>query len=310
MVWPVRKQLKRLSKVYRRFRRASVKKASRLSMGLTRRLEQIRYRGGPEHPVAIGREAPRLSHLPHPDFIIIGAPKCGTSWLQHALGQHPGILMVPDEIEYFSMHLNYPVEWYLNHFARAARQTKSPSRATQVFGEKSARYCAIDPERIALVHRLLPDAKLILMARDPIARHWSQAKRFFSKKRFNKREGGVFGVPREELFDFFERMRPLGEFSTMIANWTEVYAKERLLIVSQEKALERPRAAYEAVLTHIGASLDYDLAAISRLQTETNPGPKLKMPDDIAAYLEDMFAGERERLHALLGDGTAVYVKT
>jgi hypothetical protein len=304
-----RKRFKRLTKAYRRLGRTSRKRVSRLTASLRSRLTHIRYRRGLQDLDAIGREAPRLSHLPHPDFIIIGAPKCGTSWLQRALAQHPNIVTVPDEIEYFSMHLDYPLKWYLNHFARQIGATPQQSGTPNVIGEKSARYCAIEPDRIGLVHRLLPDAKLILMTRDPIARHWSQAKRFFSKRRFNKREGGVFGVPREELFDFFERMRPLGEFSTMIANWTGVYPKERLLIVSQEKALERPRAAYEAVLTHIGASLDYDLAAISRLQTETNPGPKLKMPDDIAAYLEDMFASERERLRALLGDGTAVYVK-
>ncbi len=251
----------------------------------------------------------KSAHLPRPDFIIIGAPKCGTSWLQRALGQHPGILMVPDEIEYFSMHLDYPLDWYLNHFAHAAKATRSGSAISPVMGEKSARYCAIEPDRVAIVHRLLPDARLILMTRDPIARHWSQAKRFFSKKRFNKREGGVFGVPRGELFDYFERMRPLGGFSTMIANWTGIYPPERLLIVSQEKALERPREAYDAVLEHLGVSRDYDPKAIKILDAETNLGPKLEMPKDIGDYLESMFAGERERLHKMLGDRTAVYVE-
>ena len=33
------------------------------------------------------------------------------------------------------------------------------------------------------------------------------------------------------------------------------------------------------------------------------------MPDDVRAYLEAMFAAERERLRALLGDRTAVYVE-
>jgi hypothetical protein len=95
----------------------------------------------------------------------------------------------------------------------------------------------------------------------------------------------------------------------MIANWTGVYPKEQLLIMSQEKALEHPREAYDAVLTHIGVSCDYDPAAIKRLQTATNSGPKLQMPDDISGYLEEMFAGERDRLRALLGDRTAVYAK-
>jgi hypothetical protein len=303
-----RKSSGRLTKALRRFRRRSMNRLTRLPRSLRERLWRLLPR--PINDMAsVERDSTRLAHLPRPDFVIIGAPKCGTSWLQRALGQHPSITMVPDEIEYFSMHLNYPVEWYLAYFARAARETKA-LHVPQLLGEKSARYCAMEPDRITSVHRLLPNAKLILMTRDPVARHWSQAKRFFSKRRFNKREGGVFGIPRNELFNFFERMRPLGEFSSMIANWTQLYPKERLLIVSQEKALERPREVYDAVLTHLGVSRDYDPAAIKRLQTATNSGPKLKMPDDISAYLESMFAGERDRLRALLNDRTAVYVET
>ncbi len=217
--------------------------------------------------------------------------------------------MVPDEIEYFSAHLDYPLEWYLNHFARQVAATPRPAGVSRTLGEKSARYCSIPPDRIRLVHRLLPDAKLILMTRDPVVRHWSQAKRFFSKRRFNKLEGGVLAIPRQELFDFFERMRPLGEFSTMIANWIEVYPARQLLIVSQERALAHPRAAYDSVLEHIGVSRDYDPEAIGLLQAETNLGPKLKMPDDIAEYLEGMFAAERERLRELIGESPSVYAQ-
>jgi sulfotransferase family protein len=300
----------RWRKRLKRVRKAGSKFASRVSASFRSRIEHVLYPPNKHDSAKFDRAVSRSVHLPRPDFIIIGAPKCGTSWLQRALGQHPGILMVPDEIEYFSMHLDYPLEWYLNHFARAAKATRSGSAISAVMGEKSARYCAIEPDRVAIVHRLLPDARLILMTRDPVARHWSQAKRFFSKRRFNKREGGVFGVPRQELFDFFERMRPLGEFSTMIANWTRIYPPERLLIVSQEKALERPREAYDAVLAHIGATTDYDPAAIKLLEAETNLGPKLKMPEDIGEYLEAMFGAERDRLRGLLGDRTSVYVES
>jgi len=298
----LRKRLKRLSKVCRKY-------ASRLSGSVRSRLEHIRYRSRRHGLASIDRAASRLRHLPRPDFIIIGAPKCGTSWLKRALGQHPDILVVPDEIEYFSAHLDYPLDWYLNHFVRQVRPTAPPSGTSPVLGEKSARYCSIAPDRIRLVHRLLPDAKLILMTRDPVTRHWSQAKRFFSKRRFNKREGGVLAIPRQELFDFFERTRPLGEFSTMIANWLEVYPPRQLLIVSQEQTLARPRETYDAVLDHIGASRDYDQAAVTLLRAETNLGPKLQMPADVAEYLEAMFALERDRLRRLLGDSTAVHVK-
>jgi sulfotransferase family protein len=296
----LRKRLKRLSKAAR-------KSISRLSTSIRNRLELVLYRRRRPDAIRFGRAVARSAHLPRPDFIIIGAPKCGTSWLQRALAQHPGILMVPDEIEYFSMHLDYPLEWYLSHFARQVRATPERPGVSRVIGEKSARYCAISPDRIRLVHRLLPEAKLILMTRDPIARHWSQAKRVFSKRRFNKRKGGVLAIPRKELFAFFERTRPLGEFSTMIANWLEIYPARQLLIVSQEGTLASPRAAYDAVLEHIGASRDYNQSAITLLKAETNLGPRIQMPHDVAEHLEGMFATERERLRALMGSRTVAY---
>ena len=51
-----------------------------------------------------------------------------------------------------------------------------------MIGEKSAGYCGISASRIRLVHRLLPEARLILMVRDPVKRHWSHAKRYFRRR--------------------------------------------------------------------------------------------------------------------------------
>ena len=307
MIRPVRKRLRRLSKAYRRLRRRSRNRVSRFSLSFQRRLEDIRYRRRWHSPSIVRTAVSTSKQLPRPDFIIIGAPKCGTSWLQGALNQHPDILMVPDEIEYFSAHEDFPLEWYLHYFEQ--RIAAAPPRsASYIVGEKSARYCSLTPERIRRVRRLLPDAQLILMARDPIARHWAQAKRYFSKKRFDKQGGGVLSLPRDELFDFFVRMRRLSEFSQMIANWTAVFPSRHLLIVSQERTLAAPRATFDAVLDHIGLSRDYDPAQINLLVARKNRGPSIPMPDDVAEFLEGMFAAERNRLRDLLGDSAAVYV--
>jgi hypothetical protein len=239
--------------------------------------------------------------LPYPHFIIIGAPKCGTSWLRGSLDQHPGVLVIDDEIEYFSDFLDKPVEWYLDHFAKKLEAAPPPRVGSYVVGEKSARYCAIPLEQISLVRRLLPDVRLILMTRDPVSRHWAHAKRYFQKERFDKHGGGVMSVPREELFAYFTRFRRLSEFSQMIANWTSVFPREQLLIVSQERTLTEPKETFDAALDHIGASRDYDPAEISFLTMQKNRGPSVPMPDDVSAFLEDMFALERARLREMLG---------
>ena len=248
--------------------------------------------------VAAGRAAP----LPFPHFLIIGAPKCGTSWLQGALGQHPNVIIVPDEIEYFSSNLErYPLGWYRDMFKQRIKALSRTKATPYLVGEKSARYCSITQDRIRLVHRLLPDVRLILMTRDPVARHWSHAKQYFSKPRIAKREGGdVQSLPRERVVDFLTRSRILGEFSAMIDNWTTFYRPEQMLIVSQEYAFANPRAAFDAVLAHLRLPTDYDPQSIRLLSKRRNRGPSIDMPENVSRLLEGMFASERQYLDALL----------
>jgi hypothetical protein len=244
------------------------------------------------------------SPLRYPDFIIIGAPKCGTSWLQGALGQHPNIIIVPDEIEYFSSNLHrHPLDWYVSLFEHRVQEAANGKATPCLVGEKSARYCSLPPDRIQLVRRLLPDVRLVLMTRDPVTRHWSHAKRYFSKARHADTEGGtILTAPRDRVFDFLTRTRFLGEFSRMIANWTAVYPLEQLLIVSQEYTLANPRSTFDAVLGHLGLPADYDPKPIRLLRKQRNRGPDVEMPGDVGEFLEEMFASERAHLRALLSE--------
>ena len=297
---------KRVSKLLRRLRKMSARQLTEKLPGVSKQLQRMRYRRW--RGLADVAGATGTSRPPRPDFIIIGAPKCGTSWLQSVLNQHPNVIMVPDEIEYFSAHYDYPVEWYLEHFARRLTSAKDAEPTSYVLGEKSAHYCSMSQDRIQRVRDLLPDARLVLMTRDPVTRHWANAKRFFEKRRLRNREAAVLALPRGKLFEFFTRTRPLGEFSKIIANWTTIFPPGQLLILSQERTLASPRVTFDAVLEHIGIATDYDPASLTFMSRQKNRGPKIDMPDDVAEFLEDMFASERQRLRDLFGDKSFVYV--
>jgi len=129
----------------RRTKKRALRRAQRRLDTLATQLIALRH-----HPVwgeprlsdlvAAGQIAP----LPYPHFIIIGAPKCGTSWLQGALGQHPNVIVVPDEIEYFSSNLDrYPLAWYEALFRQRVRALARTKASPYLVGEKSARYCSI-----------------------------------------------------------------------------------------------------------------------------------------------------------------------
>jgi hypothetical protein len=163
-------------------------------------------------------------------------------------------------------------------------------------------------DRIRRVRDLLPDAKLILMTRDPVSRHWAHAKRYFEKRAFRERETAVLRLPRRKLFEFFLRNRALGEFSKIIANWTAVFPPEQLLILSQEKTLAAPSVTFNAALKHLGLPVDYDEGVLTLLSRQRNRGPRVDMPEDVAQFLEGMFATERQKLRDLYGSQSSVYV--
>ncbi len=97
-----------------------------------------------------------------PDFVVIGAQKAGTTSLHGALGQHPRVMLpAAKEVHYFTLHSEQPLSWYAAQFADAD--------AEQLCGEATP-YYLFHPAVPARLARCLPDARLIVLLRDPVAR--------------------------------------------------------------------------------------------------------------------------------------------
>ena len=115
-----------------------------------------------------------------PDFLVIGAPKAGTTALHAALAQHPGLYMSPIKEPKFFLTDGPPptrggpgdVQTYREHVWRAGRLRGAVRR-------RPARDAArrVDPavpvrpgRDGAGSARPIPDAKLIVIVRDPVER--------------------------------------------------------------------------------------------------------------------------------------------
>ena len=106
-----------------------------------------------------------------PDFVIIGAQRCGTSSLYSYLIEHPQIAPATrKELHYFDLNYAAGDEWYRSQFPQFP-DTPFDGRLT-VTGEASPYYLfhPMAAERCASV---VPDAKLIVMVRDPVERAYS-----------------------------------------------------------------------------------------------------------------------------------------
>ena len=152
-----------------------------------------------------------------PDFLIIGAARCGTSSLFSNLLKHPQICgpALPKtrfsnekECHFFDKKLGsgYDIKWYKNCFKSVIRDP--------VYFEATPNYLFI-PKVPKAVFKYMPNAKFIVMLRNPIDRAWSHFFHWKNKNRHtiealkNKNseyiQKGIYWKQLERWFEFFNR---------------------------------------------------------------------------------------------------------
>jgi hypothetical protein len=99
-----------------------------------------------------------------PNFIVIGAQKCGTTTLCRELERHPQVAMFPNkETHFFSFRYGRGLEWYEGLFDGLEGDVVGEGSPSYTTGE----FSALAAERIASD---LPLVKLIFIARHPLHR--------------------------------------------------------------------------------------------------------------------------------------------
>jgi hypothetical protein len=102
-----------------------------------------------------------------PDFLILGAPKSGTTSLAAWLGAHPDVFVPPQkELHFFCRDDRWEqgLPWYEAQFDGAGRR--------RLAGEATPNYLD-DVPSAARIAATVPSARMIAILRDPVARAWS-----------------------------------------------------------------------------------------------------------------------------------------
>lgn len=116
-----------------------------------------------------------------PDFIIAGAMRSGTTALAEALGQHSAVFVTePKEPSYFTYRhggadFNGPGDqWFARQNVGDWSEYQSLFRTAgdRLRGEASAMYLAV-PDCLLDIASACPDARIVLVLRDPVQRAFS-----------------------------------------------------------------------------------------------------------------------------------------
>ena len=165
-----------------------------------------------------------------PNFIGIGAQKCATTWLYDLLDLHPAVGLSPlKEIHFFSQYFGYGLQWYQSHFSEVDPQLS-------VIGEFSTSYFC-DFETPHRIKQCYPDAKLVLMLRDPIKRLQSNHKH---EIRVGHLTGPDFSI--EAGLKNNPTYVQQGLYATHLKRWLEYFSRDQIHIVLYDQLKNDPAA--------------------------------------------------------------------
>lgn len=176
-----------------------------------------------------------------PDFLIVGAMKCGTSTLQAQLALQPGIFMTtPKEPNFFSdddVHAR-GLDWYKALFAGA--------RPGDLKGEASTHYTKLPtyPDCLPRLTATLAAPRIIYLIRDPVARAVSH---YIHEWTMGQMSGDI-----EAAFDRHPELVDYGCYARQIAPYVAAFGSDRVFLSSLEAMTASPQALLDRVCAFLG----------------------------------------------------------
>ncbi len=170
-----------------------------------------------------------------PNLIIIGAAKAGTTSLHYYLGLHPEIAMSRVKELWFFSHDERWVQgadWYASQFRSDAR----------IRGEASPSYTSPTrfPHAAERMHAVVPDARLIYIVRDPIARAVSHYNFVRNQGRESRSIDDALSAPDS-------RYVIESQYWMQLERYLQYFDASRILVMSQHDLARDVRAALEPV---------------------------------------------------------------
>jgi hypothetical protein len=229
-----------------------------------------------------------MTHIPN--LFLVGAMKAGTTSLYHILKAHPEIYFCPiKEPNYFAADLpfanppaltrkpNAPhpstLERHDGHFAvisdrEAYLSLFRDAGSERYLGEASTSYL-LSSEAPQRIFRDNPDAKILIVLRDPIARAYSQYQMDYTIGRIREpfldvigRQYSGIGHPTDNPFGYINASL----YSTQVRRYLNIYSRRNICILMFEELKSGPAE----LLRTLSAFLDIDLAGFRYEATRHN----------------------------------------
>jgi len=184
-----------------------------------------------------------------PNFFVIGAQKAGTTRLCNLLQRHPSVAIPTKEPFYFQsiQAMTDKEQWYRSIFERVA---DLPAR-----GDGSTYYsmCGIYPDTAERIHEFNPDARIIYMVRQPLARIEAAWKQLLSVGDVN----GVLGF-EHTLYDTELLIDP-SLYWKQLSEYRRYFADDQVRVGFFEEFIADEQAELRACFSFLGVDSFVDI---------------------------------------------------
>lgn len=253
-----------------------------------------------------------------PDFLVIGAQRSGTSSLYKYLGRHPHVApSLRKEVGYFSGHYHEGESWYRAHFPLASRSAAHRRlHGVKLLSFEATPDYLFDPRTPSRISALLPDARFVVLLRNPVDRaysHYLHMQRLgFEDLAFDealdaeeRRLHGdleVLDVDPDHQAKEWSRYSYVarGRYALQLLRWWEHFDRDRFLIIRSEDFFESPGRILAEITDFVGV----DRWLPETFSNYSYVGASPSIPDigaDLRAQLQSVFKEDNEHLAELLG---------
>ena len=207
----------------------------------------------------------------HPDFLLIGAKRGGTTSLWRYLSEHPDVLPLfprPEHLKgmyYFDEQFGRGDRWYRSHFPARGRATTRG--VTTVVGEATP-YYLYHPLAPARAKEVVPDAHILVVLRDPVERAYSHYKERCANDteplsfaaaiaaedtRLAGEEARIVAEPGYVSFAHRHcSYADQGRYAPMLERWFATYGREQVQVEISEEMYAAPQVTFDRVTDRLG----------------------------------------------------------
>jgi hypothetical protein len=251
---------------------------------LARRLRRLIRRGPstrqgkPKSPTGQPRpEIPEGWHIGPPDFVGIGVQKAGTTWWWKLLERHPdtvGHLKETHQLTRLGWRpmFDKDVESYHRYF---------PRPEGKIAGEWTPRYMTV-PGVVDTMKAVAPDAKILVLLRDPVERYRSGVGQWQKRKERRGKRLNLWAGRKDAYARSF--------YGFTLQRYIEAFGRDQILILQFEQCRQDPAREYKRTLEFLGLREwmpDEGILGKPVNVSRKRPSPKaLDEPPDLVESLE------------------------